>query len=82
MRAPTVFVGVIPIVMCCHLMLNLREGYEKPSRIVTTQKAECPEWSSRFHELPLDRGLDSMGLPRFSGKRLVAPQFWSLICSL
>jgi len=63
-------------------MLNLREGNEKLSNMMITQGAGHFEWSSRVRERPLDRGLDSMGLPRFSGEKLVAPQFRPLICAL
>jgi len=74
MKAPTIFAGVIPLVMCCRLMLNLRDRCDKLSTTITTQGAEFPGWSYHFREPPLEREMDSMGLPRFTGKRLVVPQ--------
>ena len=69
MKAPITFAGVIPLVMCCHLILNLREGYHQPSTIMITQETELSEFSSRSHDPHPNRGLDSMGHPRvFSGK--------------
>ena len=57
------------------MMLNLRECYEKQSAITTTQGIELSEWSARIREPCLEPGLDSMGLPRLSSERLVAPDF-------
>ena len=54
--------------MCCYLMLNLRESYEKPLATPTTQGDELSEWSTHVREQRLEYGLDSMGLPRISSK--------------
>jgi len=63
-------------------MLNLRESFTKLPTTMTTQGAEFPEWDYYFHEPPLEREMDSMGLRRFSGKRLVVLQFQTCIYSL
>jgi len=55
-------------------MLNLRESSVKQSNTTTTHGVELSEWNSHLRERPLDHELDSMGLPRLSGKRLVPPQ--------
>lgn len=83
MKAPITFAGVIPLILCCHLILNLREGYHQPSTTTTTQDVELSKFSSGLHDPHVNRGLDSMGHPRiFSGKRLVAPQFRPFILFL
>ena len=79
MRAPIMFAAVIPLVMCCRMMLNLRECYEKQSATTTTQGIELSEWCTRIREPRLEPRLDSMGLPRLSSERLVAPDFWLFI---
>jgi len=65
-KGPVMPVVAVPLVTCCHLMLNLRESYEKASVVTTTQGTALSEWNTRFREPPLDRGLDSMGLQRLS----------------
>ena len=64
------FAGVAPSILCCHLILNLRESYNRQLVITTTQAAELSEWGSRLPEPHISRGLDSMGLPKISCKRL------------
>ena len=81
-KAPIVYTIATPLVTCCHLMLNLRECYEKPLAITTTEEVELSEWSAHVCELPLNYGLDSMGLPRITSKRLVAPHFRPFIYPL
>lgn len=53
-------------------MLNLRESYHQPMAVTTTQGTEIYEWNSRLPGPHIGRGLDSMGLPKISSKRLVA----------
>ena len=82
MRAPIMFAAVIPLVMCCRLMLNLRECYEKQLGITETQGVELSEWNTHIHEPRLEPGLDSMGLPRISSEQLVTSDFLLIIYSL
>jgi hypothetical protein len=71
MQAPTIFAGVIPLVMCCHLILNLQDGYEKPPAITSTQGTELSKFSIRVRKPPLNGELDSTGLTQFTGEQLV-----------
>ena len=73
MKAPIIFAGVIPLILCCQLILNLRESYHHPLTVTTRQGGEISEWGSRLPEPHIGRGLDSMGLPKLSSKRLFAP---------
>ena len=65
-----IFAVVVPLILCCHLILNLQESYHRLLAITTTQAAEPSGWGPRFPEPHIRRGLDSMGLPKISRKQL------------
>lgn len=60
----TIFAGTVPLIMSCHLVLNLRDEYYVPQSVYSVNATQLHSIHSR-EEQGMHR-LDSMGFPRIS----------------
>lgn len=60
---PTIFGGTVPLLMSCHLVLNLRDEYYLPRSGYTVNATQLGSIHSEGQGI---HRLDSMGLPRIS----------------
>jgi len=64
MHSVTMFAGTVPLLMSCHLVLNLRDEYYVPQNVYSVNATQLDTIHSR-DEQGVDQ-LDSMGFPRIS----------------
>jgi len=64
MHSATIFAGTVPLLMSCHLVLNLRDEYYVPRNVYSVNATQLRSIHSRGE--PGVHRLDSMGLPRIS----------------
>jgi len=64
MHSATIFGGTIPLLMSCHLVLNLRDEYYLPQSVYSANTTQLGRIHSRDGQAV--HRLDSMGFPRIS----------------
>jgi len=64
MHSATIFAGTVPLLMSCHLVLNLRDEYYLPRSVYSINATQLHTLHSREEQRV--HQLDSIGLPRIS----------------